>query len=147
MKIISTCLLMISLFITPAKWYSNFNEAKKEAAKTNKLILLNFSGSDWCSPCIQMKKNIFESDAFAQFAAENLVLANADFPRQKKHKLSTEQKKLNETLAAAYNPDGKFPYTLLLTGGGKVLHKWDGLPELSAQQFVDVIKQHMDENR
>jgi thioredoxin-related protein len=145
MKILSA-LLSISLLVSPVKWYTNFNDAKTEAVKTDKLILLNFSGSDWCSPCIQLKKNIFDSEAFVDFAAENLVLVNADFPRQNKHKLSPEQKKLNESLAEKYNPDGKFPYTLLMTADGRILHHWDGLPELSAKQFVDVIKQHMDAN-
>ena len=145
MKIL-TALLFISLLVTPAKWYTNFDDAKTEAVKKDKLILLNFSGSDWCSPCIQLKRNIFDSDSFVAFASENLVLVNADFPRQNKHKLSPEQKKLNENLAEKYNPEGKFPYTLLMTADGKILHSWDGLPDLSTKQFVDVIKQHVDAN-
>lgn len=145
MKILSA-LLSISLLVTPVKWYTNFNDAKTEAVKKDKLILLNFSGSDWCSPCIQLKKNIFDSESFVDFAAENLILVNADFPRQNKHKLSPDQKKLNEGLAEKFNPDGKFPYTLLMTADGKILHRWDGLPDLSGKQFVDVIKQHMDAN-
>ena len=131
--------LFTFLFASPA-WKTNFNEAKTEASAKHELILLNFSGSDWCLPCMRLKKNIFESESFASYASENLVLVNADFPRQNKHKLPGEQKKINEELAEKYNPEGKFPYTVLLTADGKIVKQWDGLPDLSAEQFVDEIK-------
>ena len=146
MKVYSAFLLAL-LFITPATWKTNFNDAKVEAAKNNKFILVNFSGSDWCSPCILLKQNIFESESFSAYARENLVLVNADFPRQNKHKLSPDQKKMNEDLAEKYNPDGKFPYTVLMTAAGKTLKQWDGLPNLSGKQFVDELKQTADANR
>ena len=139
MKVWTTFLFM-SLLVTPAAWKTNFVEAKIEAAKNNKLILVNFSGSDWCLPCIQLRKNIFDSESFTTYASENLVLVNADFPRQNKHKLSPAQKKMNEDLAEEYNPGGKFPYTILMTADGKILKQWDGLPGLSDKQFVEEIK-------
>ena len=145
MKIINL-LLFTSLLISPVKWFTNFNVAKTEAEKSHKLILLNFSGSDWCAPCIELRKTIFESEKFSEFASDNLVLVNADFPRQNKHKLNSEQKKLNETLAEKYNPQGKFPFTLLMTSEGKVLQHWDGLPDITAKQFVDGLKQQVDAN-
>jgi len=140
-------LLFSSLLFTSATWETNFNEAKIEASKNNKLILVNFSGSDWCPPCITLRKNIFEREIFIAYASENLVLVNADFPRGSKHKLSPDQKKMNEDLAEKYNPDGKFPYTILMTAVGKILRQWDGLPNLSGKQFVDEIKQTADASR
>ncbi len=139
MKLLSTLLFSLLLFTAPI-WKTNFYAAESEASKSNNLILLNFSGSDWCLPCIQLKKTIFESDIFCTYASENLVLVNADFPRQNKHKLSPDQKKMNEELADKYNPEGKFPYTELITSEGKVLKQWDGLPDISAREFVDEIK-------
>jgi thioredoxin-related protein len=145
MKMLSAFLFTFLLF-TPAKWITNFNDAKIEAEKNNKLILLNFSGSDWCAPCIQLRKNIFDAEDFTAFASGNLVLVNADFPRQNKHKLSAEQKKLNEDLAQKYNPQGKFPFTLLMTPGGKIIEHWDGLPDVSEKQFVDELKLQVNAN-
>lgn len=55
-------------------------EVKQLAKKEHKHILLNFSGSDWCGPCIQLYQELFASAPFQQFAATNLVLINADFP-------------------------------------------------------------------
>ena len=93
---------------------------------------------------MRLKKTIFEGENFISFASEKLVLVNADFPRQNKHKLVSEQKKLNEDLAAKYNPEGKFPYTLLMTSEGKVIKQWEGLPDATDKQFVDEIKQTID---
>jgi len=145
MKILSA-ILISSMFFTAPSWKTNFTEAKIEASKNHELMLLNFSGSDWCLPCIQLKKTIFDSDEFTSFASDKLVLVNADFPRQKKHSLSPDQKKMNEALAEKYNPEGKFPYTLLLSADGKILKQWDGLPDVSDKQFIDEIKQ-ADANR
>ena len=144
MKLLST--ILFSFLFTVPTWNTNFNEAKTEATTKHELILLNFSGSDWCLPCMKLKKSIFESETFTSYASENLVLVNADFPRQSKHKLSADQKKINEELAEKYNPDGKFPYTVLMTADGKIVKQWDGLPDLSADQFVDEIK-HMNAAR
>src|SRR5438309_1122403 len=101
-------------FISSAEWLTDFSKAKKEASESKKIILLNFSGSDWCGPCIRLKKEIFDSEAFKSYAADHLVLLNADFPRLKKNQLSKEQTKQNEELADKYNNSGKFPFTVLM---------------------------------
>lgn len=132
-------LLLIGAIAGPVTWLGDFNTAKQEAAKNHKLILINFSGSDWCGPCIRERKEILETPAFETFATEHLVLVRADFPRQKKNQLSKEQQKLNAALADRYNADGKFPYTLLVDENGKVLKTWDGFPDESPQAFVGQI--------
>ncbi|PWS33199.1 thioredoxin family protein [Pedobacter paludis] len=137
MKLLFVALL--GLFIVPALWMGNFTEAQKQAKATHKQILINFSGSDWCGPCIRLRKEILESESFEQYAAANLLLVRADFPRQKKNQLTKEQIKLNESLAEVYNKDGKFPYTVLVDENGKVLKSWDGFPDESPQAFVSEI--------
>ncbi len=134
-------LLLSVLFflLPPLVWLGDFNSALKEASTSHKLILINFSGSDWCGPCIRLTKEILESAEFEKYASSNLVLVRADFPRQKKHQLSKEQAKLNETLADRYNPEGKFPYTLLVDEQGNVLKTWDGYPNKSPEKFVQEI--------
>lgn len=132
-------LLFISFIISifsNVTWLGDFNQATVQAAKSHKLILINFSGSDWCGPCIRERKEILENDVFTNYAADHLVLVRADFPRQKKNQLGKEQVKLNEALADKYNPDGKFPYTILVDENGKVLKDWDGFPDESPAKFV-----------
>ena len=117
-------------------WWGNFKEAKEIAVKEHKMMLVNFSGSDWCGPCIRLRKEILESSTFEKYANDHLVLVRADFPRQKKNKLSKDQIKMNEELAERYNRDGKFPFTLLVNEDGKVIKTWDGYPKETAEQFV-----------
>lgn len=127
----------ISLSLT--QWQSDIATAKKIAKEKDHLILLNFSGSDWCGPCIRLRKEIFDSEAFTSLAENNLVLLNADFPRNKKNQLPKDQQKQNDVLADQYNPQGKFPFTLLLTAEGKVLKTWDGYPQ-NGEQFIEQVK-------
>lgn len=125
-----------------AAWLHNFDQAKALAQKEDKLILLSFSGSDWCAPCIKMKRQVFDSPQFTAFANENLVLLKADFPRQKKNQLDPNQKAHNEKLAERYNPNGKFPLTLLINADGHVLQEWDGYTGASAEAFIDQLRTH-----
>jgi thioredoxin-related protein len=132
-------LLLISLYIlftSIVTWSTNFDDALIKAKESHKQILINFSGSDWCGPCIRLRKEILETETFEKYATDHLILVRADFPRQKAHRLSAAQTKLNEALAERYNPDGKFPYTVLVDENGKVLRYWDGFPNESPEKFV-----------
>ena len=137
-------LLLILSLNSNIAWLGDFSEAKLEASKSHKLILINFSGSDWCGPCIMLRNKIFASPVFSEMADSNLVLVNADFPRKKKNQLSKEIADQNDDLAEQYNPSGKFPFTLLLDENGKVLRTWDGLPDESAEKFTQNIKTIVD---
>ncbi len=122
-------------------WGTDFENAKKRASEEHKLILLNFSGSDWCGPCIKLHDEIFESATFKSFADGNLILINADFPRLKKNQLPKDQQKKNDKLADKFNPQGSFPYTVLLDADGKLIKSWDGFPNKTAEQFTGQIKE------
>jgi thioredoxin-related protein len=136
---IKLLLLLPVFFSLRSEWHNNLAEAKNIAQKEHKYILLNFSGSDWCGPCIRMRKEFFDSGVFKEMADSELVLVNADFPRSKKNQLPAAQQKINDEMADKYNSQGKFPYTLLLDPNGKVLQTWEGLPEESVESFtVDI---------
>lgn len=135
--LLSIIALVLSSF---TDWQQSFETARQIARKEHRLILLNFSGSDWCGPCIRMRKEIFESEAFISTADSLLVLVNADFPRNKKNQLSKSLQQQNDQLAEKYNPEGKFPFTLLIDENGKTVQSWEGLPRQSAKQFSDDIK-------
>ena len=138
-------LLLIALFATAisslSPWLTDFEEAKKIAQQKHQLILVNFSGSDWCGPCIRLHKEIFDSEAFQGIAKDQLVMVNADFPRLKKNQLSKAQQEQNEKLADRYNSAGNFPSTVLVNAEGKVLKIWDGYPKQGAAAFIEEINQ------
>lgn len=121
------------------KWSANFNEALKEAASQNKPLLLVFSGSDWCGPCIKLDKNIWQSEEFKKFSNENYILYRADFPKKKANQLPEEIKKQNNELAEKYNQDGNYPLVVLLDGKGKVLGM-TGYLNIDASAYIEKLK-------
>lgn len=127
---------MASMLFASVTWLTDFEQAKLQAKERDQMILLKFSGSDWCLPCIKMKKEVFDSPEFQDFASTHLVLVNADFPRHKKNQLEEKQKEHNERLAERYNPNGKFPLTILLDRNGKVIKQWDGYSGMTAASFI-----------
>ncbi len=126
--------------------YMNAQETKTlqnslvKAKQEHKKVLLYFSGSDWCAPCIKFKKTFIQNEAFQSFASENLIVVNADFPRLKKNALSAEQTTENEKLADKYNANGIFPLVLVLDENGKILKKWEKLPEETIDTFLAQLK-------
>ena len=137
-------LLLIALhvfaFSAVSPWLTDFEQAKREAEQKHELILLNFSGSDWCGPCMRMHKEIFNSESFAQAFGEKLVMVNADFPRLKKNRLTAAQQKQNDMLAEKYNTEGHFPFTVLLDAKGTVLKTWEGYPRQGSTVFMEELK-------
>ncbi len=143
-----TLLICLAIFcMSFTNWHKSMDEAKMLAQKEHKHILLNFSGSDWCGPCIRLHKEIFDSEAFQQFAETNLVLVNADFPRLKKNQLSASQQKINDAIADQYNSKGSFPFTVLLNENGKVLKQWEGFPKMTPDEFVDDVRTIIDADK
>ncbi len=136
---------ILYFLISAPVWNLNFEEATKQAKDENKVILLNFAGSDWCAPCIKLTREVFDQSEFLDYAKENLVLVRADFPRLKKNQLSKEQVKHNEALADKYNPQGKFPLTLLVNAEGVVVHEWDGYQGVTPAEFISQINKFLSE--
>lgn len=134
MKILAS-ILLISFLALP-EWLTDFSAAQQAAQKDHKFILISFSGSDWCGPCIKMKQEVYRSADFETLAEKKLVLVRADFPRSKKNQLPKEQIKLNEALAEKYNPAGKFPFTVLTDENGTIVKTWDGYAFGSQETFM-----------
>lgn len=130
-------LLAVSITFGQQKSFTNSVETAK---LENKNILLYFSGSDWCAPCVKFKKFIVNTPEFQTFATENLIIYNADFPRLSKNKLAKEVEKENEKLADKYNSKGLFPLILLLDTEGNVIKKWEEFPKETVEEFIAKLK-------
>jgi thioredoxin-related protein len=116
--LVMVLLLPLSLFAQD--WRTNWDDAKSEAEKENKKLILVFSGSDWCIPCIKLEKEVWENSTFNEYAKDNYVLFRADFPKRKKNKLDNITQKRNDMLAAEYNPKGYFPFVVIIDSQGNV---------------------------
>ncbi|MFZ4395748.1 MAG: thioredoxin family protein [Kiritimatiellia bacterium] len=125
-----------------AKWQDDFSLAQSQAKKEGRPILADFTGSDWCGWCIKLDKEVFSQKAFQDYAASNLVLFVADYPRRKK--LSAKTQKQNEGLQGKYQIQG-FPTVLLLDAEGKVLEQ-TGYQPGGADAYVTSLKGLLDKS-
>jgi protein disulfide-isomerase len=99
-------------------WLTNLDQAQKEAQAKNKLLLMDFTGSDWCGWCIMLDKEVFSKPEFKEYASKNLVLLELDFPRKKQ--MPPEITAQNERLAVKYGIQG-FPTVVVFDSSGKPL--------------------------
>jgi thioredoxin-related protein len=105
------------------EWLTDYKKAQEEAKASNKFLLLDFTGSDWCSWCRKLDEEILSQSQFKDYARENLVLLEIDFPRAKPQ--SAELKKQNQQLAQQYQVEG-FPTIVVLSGDGEKVWQYDG---------------------
>ncbi|PWV50432.1 thioredoxin family protein [Chitinophaga sp. S165] len=113
------------------------DKAFELAQASGKKIMLVFSGSDWCIPCIRFNKQILSDSSFLSFAGENLVVLEADFPQRKK--IAAPLRSQYDSLAAAFNPQGAFPQVVLLSPEKKLLAYVPYREETSAG-FISTLK-------
>ena len=99
-------------------WLTSYDQAQKEAQSKRKLLLMDFTGSDWCGWCIMLDKEVFSKPEFKEYASKNLVLLELDFPRMKK--MPPETVAQNEKLAMKYGIQG-FPTVVVFDSDGKPL--------------------------
>ena len=99
-------------------WYLHYDKAVEAARKSNKLIYVFRTGSDWCGWCVKLDREVFSTPEFKDWAADNVIMVIADFPAVKK--LSPELVAQNEKLKNTYGIEG-FPTVLLLDSDGNVI--------------------------
>ena len=133
------CLLLAFALVTTSargsEWQTDYEQALVAAKAANKCVLLSFTGSDWCGPCIQMHKTAFSKAAFLNYAKENLILVELDYPRRKP--LPEKVTKQNERLSQQYNIDNSgYPTVVLLDPSGKILGQLEGY---SGERAADII--------
>ncbi len=135
---ITTMLAAASLALAgEATWLHDFDAAKKQAKAENKSIFINFTGSDWCGWCIKLEKEVFSKKEFQDYAKDNLVLMEVDFPEKKKQ--SAEVKAQNKKLDKEFKIQG-YPTLFLLDAEGKKLSEDIGYREGGPKAYVDNLK-------
>ena len=106
------------------EWQTDYESVLEQAKKDKKNVLVFFTGSDWCPPCIQLKKDLFETEEFKEVSSE-YVLLYVDFPRNK-DLLTPEQYAQNKSLITKYNKKGVFPLMTVLSSNGVILDDYSG---------------------
>lgn len=115
-------------------WETDWSKALEKAGKSGQPVLVDFTGSDWCPGCIYLRKNIFDTDAFAKYAGDNnFMLVELDFPRTE-GKMPPEQLKFHEELMRRYGIS-VFPSVLMMEGNGAPYAKIVG-PSRTVEEYL-----------
>lgn len=115
-------------------WLVDFEKAKAQAAKEGKSILMEFTGSDWCPPCIQLEKNVLSQEAFKTGAPKNFILLKLDSPRDKS-KQTPEEIEQYQVLSKQYAVQG-VPTIFLTDAKGKPYWQTVGYSGDPADKYV-----------
>jgi thioredoxin-related protein len=133
--------LLIACSSAYSQVLTDADAAFREATRTHRFVLLIFSGSDWCAPCIRFEKQVVATDTFMQFAAEHIVVLEADFPQRKR--ISIDTRAQNEALAERYNPEGSFPFLILLRSDRTPLRVFNYQDE-APESFISELRSTID---
>ena len=120
-----------------AAWLTDLPQAQAQAAKENKMVLVNFTGSDWCPACKLLDKTVLSTMPFADYSKSNLVLVIIDSPVEKE--LPAALQKSNDALKEKYKIEG-FPTVIVFGSDGKQLLRDDGFKGESANEYVSKLK-------
>ena len=112
-------------------WLTNLDEAKKIAKRDRKPILLYFTGSDWCTPCVALKKDFFETKEFAEYE-DKFVMVYIDRPRRLDI-ISPEQMVYNKKIIAKYKTTS-FPRMMILDSSGNEKDALSGYSSFNTYQ-------------
>lgn len=127
-----------------AEWMSDFNAAKAKAQAEHKLILMDFTGSDWCHWCIKLRSEVLDKPDFEAYAKDKFVLMEVDVPRNA-NKLTPEIKAQNQQLCSQYKVNG-YPTMLVVTYKGTVVGGFSGYRKIEDLKMTldKAIKAHAD---
>lgn len=131
------CCAFLQVRADEPQWLTSVPQAVAQAKKENKMVLLDFTGSDWCIWCIKFKKEAIDTQDFKDYAAKNLVLVELDYPHNKPQ--SAAEKQANKELAAKYKIDG-FPTFVVLNKDGKEIGRQEGYKPGGPKAFIEEIK-------
>lgn len=134
---ISACLALLGGHAADLTWLTNLTKAQERAKTDKKVVLINFTGSDWCGFCIKLDKQVFSTQEFADYAKEHLVLMKADFPRTTQ--LPEDIKQANAKLKTRYEVRG-FPTLVMIDGDGRLLGKKVGYGGQTPAAVIEELK-------
>jgi len=122
---LATCGTLLQLNAAELNWLTDLPAAQTKAKAEDKLVMLDFTGSDWCGWCIRLNKEVFSKPEFSEYAKKNLVLVEVDFPRSKAQ--TATQKRSNQALAEKYHIEG-YPTIIVLDKDGKKVGQLGYMP-------------------
>lgn len=128
-----------SLVSTAAEgWLTDVDAGIAKAKETKKAVMVEFTGSDWCPPCIMMGKEVFGKDEFVKKASEKYVLVKIDIPKK-----DPELTKKNEPVMEKYKVRG-VPTVVLLDGEGKEFDRFVASKYPTVEAFLGQLEKALE---
>jgi uncharacterized protein YyaL (SSP411 family) len=125
--------LVLASAAQAVEWTEDYAGAVAKARKEHKMILLDFTGSDWCVWCKRTDDEVFSTQKFKDFADQKLILVKLDFPRERP--MPAEVKAQNEMLQKKYGIEG-YPTLVVLSPMERVVFKQEGYKEGGPDAFI-----------
>jgi protein disulfide-isomerase len=126
-----------------SEWTTDYPAALDKARSQNKLVLLNFTGSDWCPYCKLLDQEVFAQPAFKAYAGKLFVLVTVDFPDGKT--LPEPLQMQNDSLRQMFQVDG-FPTLIVLNAKSKKMARQTGYdPGSGAQAEIAELQKLVDQ--
>jgi len=122
-------------------WHTDLAEAQAQAKREQKSVLLVFRGSDWCPPCIEMERQVFQSPEFIAYAQKTLVLVNVDFPETGAQDANVKRADL--ALKAKFNVGDNLPTLALLNDSGETLFQEAGYSGRGPADVLAMLQRHV----
>ena len=125
---------------TPAGWYDDYNAAVAIAKQSHRPILLLFTGSDWCTWCKKLRKDVLKRSKFKDFANQELILVFVDSPSG--FELPPDVRRMHKMLERTFGAGGGVPLTILVSPDGKKLGEISGYlkPNAYLKQIRRILK-------
>ncbi|MFZ0827440.1 MAG: thioredoxin family protein [Verrucomicrobiia bacterium] len=114
-------------------WSLDLPQALARARAGNKMVLIDFTGSDWCPWCIKFDEDVLSQPKFAAYADQKLVLVLADFPNHTSQ--SPALKQANAELKNRFQVEG-FPTLLVLNSSGREIGRQTGYARGGPDAFI-----------
>jgi thioredoxin-related protein len=102
------------------------------------MVLIDFTGSDWCPWCVKFDKEVLATGRFAAYAESKLVLVLADVPNRAAQ--SSTLKQANQELKKQFQVGG-FPTLVVLNSAGKEIGRQAGYAPGGPAAFIAQLEQ------
>lgn len=115
-------------------WSTNYEEAVQASKITSKPLILFFTGSDWCTWCEKLEKNVLNTPEFISTAGNKFIFVKLDFPLYSSQ--DPQIKAQNQQLQKKFNVRN-YPTIILFDANQNQLIESMGYPQGNPKFFAD----------
>ena len=138
-QIITTTILILACtgYASASGWTTNLESALASAKKNKKFVLAQFTGSDWCPPCIMMHKEVFSKSSFTRPVSNKFILVKLDMPKSNKSLTEKTRKIMRDHKVTGV------PTILLFGDDGREFSRFGAAQYPTVDGFIDKLREEL----